>query len=68
MSTFDEDFDKLMNAPLKLGTVVKPWGRIAAVQITQGERYYMFAERGVALIPGRDVEKMAQQQHKIGRV
>ena len=51
-----------MNEPLKLGTKVKPWGTISGVTNHGGERYYFFTEKGVAMIPGRDVEMMYEKQ------
>ena len=41
---------------LSIGTKVFPWGKIAAVATLKGERYYFFAEKGVAMIPGNAVE------------
>lgn len=54
------------NPPLMLGTHVKPWGKISGVTNHGGERYYFFAEKGVALIPALDVESMAKMQDKVG--
>jgi len=48
--------------PLAIGTKVKPWGHISAVAILKGERYYFFIEKGVAMIPGVDVERHARLQ------
>ena len=44
--------------PLKLGTVVKPWGKIGAVLVTCGEPYYMMQGKGgvVSLLPAKMVQ------------
>lgn len=44
------------NDPIPLGTAVKPWGTVASVAYLQGERYYFFVEKGVAMIPASIVE------------
>lgn len=45
-------------AHIPLGTVVEPWGEIAALQWSGGERYYFFIKggHGVAYIPASVVE------------
>lgn len=53
---------------LPIGTVVKPWGAVAGYRWTMDERYYMFTEKGVALIPAFDVERMATKQDKVRNV
>jgi len=54
---------------IPLGTVVKPWGKIVAVGITGGERYYWFVEvdapNCVAMIPGFMVEQEFEEAHTI---
>lgn len=49
---------KANHPPLPLGTVVKPWGKIAAVQWL-GERYYfLVSKRGsVSMMPADLVER-----------
>lgn len=44
--------------PLALGSTVKPWGKIVAISLTGGERYYfMQAASGVvSLMPWSAVE------------
>lgn len=54
-----------MNEPLTIGTKVKPWGTICGVTNHGGERYYFFEEKGVALIPASDVERMAKMQDRV---
>jgi hypothetical protein len=54
-----------MKEPLLLGTYVHPWGHISGVTNHGGERYYFFSEKGVALIPGWDVERMARKQETV---
>lgn len=53
---------------LPIGTKVKPWGTICAYSWAKGERYYLFSEKGVAMIPAKDVERMAKKQSKVGNV
>jgi hypothetical protein len=53
---------------LPIGTKVKPWGAVAGYSWSMGERYYLFAEKGVALIPAKDVERMAKKQDKVRNV
>jgi len=37
---------------IPLGTIVKPWGKVAAVGWTGGERYYWFIkDNSVSMIP-----------------
>ena len=44
-------------APLALGTVVKPYGKVAAVGIIDGERYYWIVGQGVsAMMPASEIE------------
>lgn len=53
-----------MNFPLLLGTKVEPWGTISGIYgSSREERYYMFAEKGVALIQAQDVELNYVQQY-----
>lgn len=52
-----------MEQHIPLGTRVDPWGVISAVH-SGGERYYMFAEKGVALIPAYVVESAYAQQQR----
>jgi len=46
-------------APLPIGTKVKPYGEIAAVCLTGGERYYMLVDKHgcVALMPSEVIEE-----------
>lgn len=57
----DRQSDALQRSPLPLGTKVKPWGHISGVTNHGGERYYFFAEKGVALIPAIEVEREADR-------
>ena len=44
--------------PLALGTVVPPYGKIGAILLTGGERYYLLSEgRSVAMIPDFIIEE-----------
>lgn len=49
---------------IPLGTRIEPWGSVSGVTNMGGERYYFFVEKGVALIPGVDVERHYAQQHQ----
>jgi len=44
---------------LKLGTVVKPYGKVSAVGFISGERYYWFVDKygSVAMMPASAVER-----------
>ena len=43
--------------PLPIGKVVKPWGKIGAILLTGGERYYLLSKgRCVSMIPAFMVE------------
>ena len=44
---------------LPLGTIVKPYGRVAAVGTTGGERYYWLIDKHgtVSMIPAVEIEK-----------
>lgn len=45
-------------APLPLGKVVKPYGKIGAILWTGGERYYLLHKgRSVAMIPATVIER-----------
>lgn len=45
--------------PLKIGAVVKPYGKIAAIGWLQGERYYWLIDKygTVSMMPAFVVEK-----------
>ena len=62
MTSLRRALDRSKGDPLLLGTKVKPWGTVSAVASLKGERYYFFTEKGVAMIPGRDVEMMYEKQ------
>ena len=48
---------KAPRQPLPLGKVVKPWGKIGAILLTGGERYYLMSKgRCVSMIPAFMVE------------
>lgn len=49
--------------PIPLGTIVKPWGKVAAVSFRDGERYYMLVnkQKDVALMPASTVEAAAKR-------
>lgn len=53
-----------MNPILDIGTEVKPYGKVAAVGTTMGERYYWFVDEqgAVAMMPAIAVEP-AHQKH-----
>lgn len=55
MTSFERQF------PLAIGTEVKPYGRIGAVGIRDGERYYVLVDKhgDVALMPGSILERHA---------
>lgn len=48
------------------GKTVQPWGKIGAVMLTGGERYYMLIDRHgvVSLMPADVVEPAAEGQTK----
>lgn len=49
--------DLTATRPIPLGTVVKPWGRIDAIGILSGERYYWLTKRGaVSMLPAILIE------------
>lgn len=50
--------------PLMLGTVVKPWGKIGAVLLTDGERYYHLIDKHgmVSMMPADVVEAAAKDE------
>lgn len=42
---------------IKLGTIVKPWGKVKAVGVIEGERYYWLTLGNlVSMIPANVVE------------
>lgn len=49
---------------LPLGTIVEPFGRVAAVLSLGGERYYHLIDRhgNVSKMPAVDIERMAREQ------
>lgn len=50
-----------MNLPIPLGTVIKPYGKVAAVGWV-GERYYWLVKEGcVSMIPAAVLEPMLQE-------
>jgi hypothetical protein len=52
--------ETLSKEPLPLGTVVKPWGKIGAILLTAGERYYLLHKgKDVAMMPAGEVERVA---------
>lgn len=53
------------NPPLPLGTVVKPYGKLGAILLTGGERYYLFSkERCVSMIPAFMVDPPRPQKRE----
>jgi len=50
----------LLNHPLQLGTLIKPYGKIAAVGMLKGERYYWLCDTWgvVSMMPASLIEKM----------
>jgi len=55
-----------MNPPLMIGTVVRPYGKIAMVGFgpTIGERYYWLVDRrgGIAMMPADMIEQIVSAQ------
>lgn len=51
---------KSPNPPLQLGSIVNPWGKVAAVVLTGGERYYMLIRdnNSVSFLPWQVVENV----------
>jgi hypothetical protein len=48
--------------PVEIGTAVKPWGRVVAVGIVGGERYYWLKHRApecISMVPAEVVERGA---------
>lgn len=54
--------------PLKLGSAVKPYGKVGSVLcgLRVGERYYILLDKhkSVALMPATLIEPMYEQQHR----
>ncbi len=47
---------------LSIGTKVRPWGKISAIALLSGERYYFLLDRyeGVSMMDAATVEAMAK--------
>ena len=45
---------------LDIGQVVKPYGRVVAIMLTGGERYYFFIDKHktVSMMPACSIEKL----------
>lgn len=48
---------------INLGTIIEPWGKVAAVGITGGERYYWLINKHgtVSMIPATDIEEQRRR-------
>lgn len=49
---------------LAIGTVVKPYGKIAAVGILSGERYYWLIDKQktVSMMPADEIERRVKEK------
>ena len=46
-----------MSSLVAIGTVIKPWGKVIAVGLTGGERYYWLDDNGViSMMPACEIE------------
>ena len=50
---------------LELGKVYRPYGKLGAVALLQGERYYFFVDKGtVSMMPACSVENLRAKAKK----